>query len=291
MIVVRIWDGLGNQLFQYAYALSLKKRGYDVYLDLNKGFDDKFEKFKNFDVREIQLVNFNISLPHIDITKNQNFDFINQLNGKIDNRCIEHINDNGEHYYFYEENKQFYTHDAFELSDNTYVKGWFQSENYFKNCISEVLKDCSLKKEPKISEHLKEIVGNPNSCAIHIRRGDYVKLNHALNKYYYKKALMYIKYKINNPIFLVFTDNVEWVKRNLDIDSNVYFIKDYGCYSDYEELYIMSLCKNNIISNSTFSWWGAWLNKNEDKIVATPNEKTWFPDQRGIIPEDWVCIR
>jgi hypothetical protein len=172
---------------------------------------------------------------------------------------------------------------------NFYVDGFFQSEKYFVHNRKELLEWF------KIPEKIEEIIYTKYSdllkqkiTSIHVRRGDYVRHpNHHPTQTleYYRSSINYLKDKTD--LFLVFSDDIEWCKDNLKLD-NIVYIEDER---DYIEIYLMSLCYNNIISNSTFSWWGAWLNKNENKVVIGP--KKWFGsaiqnNTNDILPENWV---
>ena len=170
--------------------------------------------------------------------------------------------------------------------------GYYQSEKYFidhKNEISslfEIDNNTSSYLQNKYSNLLKE-----NTCSIHIRRGDYVHLqNHhpLLSIDYYKEAIRIIGEDVN---YLIFSDDISWCEINLDFIPNKTFITGN---LDYQDLYLMSMCKNNIIANSSFSWWGAWLNNHENKIVVSP--KKWFGpaystyNTNDLYPQKWIKI-
>jgi hypothetical protein len=176
-------------------------------------------------------------------------------------------------------NEPHFHHTEINCSEHTLLNGYFQSEKYFKkhdSLIREIFEpSCDiLEKEP---------------TALHIRRGDYCNLQHVhplCSMSYYRDAIKEIGKKEH---FLIFSDDIEWCKK--------YFKKQNFHFSDkntdVEDLYLISMCKNAIISNSTFSWWGAWLNKNEDKKVIAP--KMWFSpnvshNTKDLIPNDWIII-
>ena len=136
------------------------------------------------------------------------------------------------------------------------------------------------------------------AVSLHIRRGDYVS-NPVTNNYhgtcslaYYKKAVLLLKEKIENPSFFIFSDDLLWARENLDFINDMTFIDLDKSIPDHEEMHLMSQCKHNIIANSSFSWWGAWLNENSDKIVIAP--KKWFSDNtintEDLIPAKWMRI-
>ena len=170
-----------------------------------------------------------------------------------------------------------------------YVDGFFQSEKYFVHNRKEILewfkipKQIKEKIELKYSELLKQ-----RTTSIHVRRGDYVRYpnHHPVQTIeYYNKSIEYLK--SHTDLFMVFSDDIEWCKEHIKSD-NIIYIQDE---KDYIEIYLMSLCDNNIISNSSFSWLGAWLNENENKIVIGP--KIWFGAEiqnntNDILPEKWV---
>lgn len=180
---------------------------------------------------------------------------------------------------------QFHFEPIPNLPPNTILDGGFQSEKYFdKELIKETFK-CP---EETLNYWVEKLGNVSEYTSVHVRRGDYLKLSQhhpTLDPEYYKKAFEHIK----SDKYLVFSDDIEWCK-SVFTEGNFTFIKD----EDYRELYLMSLCKNNIIANSTFSWWGAWLNSNENKQVIAPIK--WFGPayfhfkMDDLIPETWKRI-
>lgn len=191
-------------------------------------------------------------------------------------------------YRFYEEKKQKYNLKSANISGNCYVKGWFQSEYYFSDIKGILLREFVPKEKIRISRKMRDAINNEESISIHVRRGDYVRINNVVGKNYYQKAINIMRKKYKNPIFLVFSDDMTWAKNNLEIDEKCIWVNEDRKLQDYEELFIMSRCKSNIIANSTFSWWAAWLNRNEDKCVVAPQK--WFPTQGEITPKNWILI-
>lgn len=185
-----------------------------------------------------------------------------------------------------------------ERTDGYFVGHW-NNEQYFKSSEQILRKDFELKKpfgEPsgKIAEL---IASEPESVSIHIRRGDYVSIpkiaavHRTLPLSYYIEAMGKIIAQKPNAHFFISSDDIGWVKENFPKNYPVTFISSFDI-PDYEELSLMSLCQHNIIANSTFSWWGAWLNQNPDKIVIAP--KQWFNDSDrtigDLIPTSWIQI-
>lgn len=287
MVIVRIWEGLGNQMFQYAYARALKEKGIDVRIDLNKAYDEAFEKYRNNAKRENQIQNFRISLPSIDMNQYGKYKYLSKDTWiKRSIFCLQ--NYSLWKYKFYEEQIQGYSDKSAEIKGNYYVKGWFQSERYFRDIRNILLKEFIPKEKIRISKKLHEVLEDPKSVSLHVRRGDYVKVNIALDTMYYERAIDYIGNNYENPIFVIFSDDLEWVKENIHINGKCIFVNEDKKLKDYEELFIMSRCRTNIISNSTFSWWAAWLNQNEDKRVIAPRK--WIEGQKGIVPKDWMVL-
>lgn len=288
MIIWRIDNGLGNQMFEYANARVWKERGYDVRLDMNKAYDSSFLKHKDNDARQNSIQNFSITLPEIDVLEYGKYEYIKREN--IRDRFIFWLAEHGLwKYRFYEEKVYRYFKKPFCILGNCYVRAWFHDESHFKHIRSILLKEFTLKKKIKISKALREALENEESVSVHIRRGDYVKIRHALKPVYYNRAMKMMKQKYKNPLFLIFSEDLEWAKRNLANTDNCIYVNEDKKLQDYEELMIMSRCRSNIISNSTYSWWGAWLNRNPDKMVIAP-KGPWLSKQTNIIPKNWVAI-
>ncbi|MPM06810.1 O-antigen biosynthesis glycosyltransferase WbnK [bioreactor metagenome] len=171
---------------------------------------------------------------------------------------------------------------------NIFIKGYFQSEKYFnRNLVNELFRidDATSK---VINDKYGEILSLPGITSINVRRGDYLKLSdyHPICTLdYYNRAIDIIG---RDRPYLITSDDLNWCRKN--------FVGDYFYFADYTsptyDLYLQTMCKNNIISNSTFSWWGAWLNNDKDKLVISP--KKWFGpkyainDTKDLIPSEWI---
>lgn len=289
MIIVKLSGGLGNQMFQYSFALNLATKNSEklkidatVYKNNCNGSNDT--------PRGFDLDKFNISSPLANSNEIKKIKYPLGLFSKV-NRFLQQKILRTYHLDVYSLNNK--------LKKDTYLDGYFQSEKNFTENSSLVRKEFSIKKE-FLSEHVQEISTKINQCesiSIHIRRGDYAQ-DEKTNKYhglcslsYYEGAISLITSKVKNPHFFIFSDDLEWVKKNLPINHPHTFVSD-GVLIPQQEMYLMSKCKHNIIANSTFSWWGAWLNENPDKIVIAP--KKWVniePNPHpNIIPETWITI-
>ena len=162
-----------------------------------------------------------------------------------------------------------------------------------------ILSDFTLHTElSNIAIDLKENIKSKESVSIHIRRADLFPNNPnsvnyaALPLSYYVDALQIIRNDIINPFYFIFTDDIEWTVKTFVNILDKYIICSKSKLQDYEELYLMSQCKHNIIANSTFSWWSAWLNNNDNKKVVCPSK--WFEkdeyDTKDLLPSHWIKI-
>jgi hypothetical protein len=178
------------------------------------------------------------------------------------------------------------------IQGNIRLYGYFQSEKYFQKYRSEILDlfDTDEETKDKINQKYSSVLAK-NPTSLHVRRGDYVWLS----DYHYNQGVDYYKSATDiigqEKLYLIFSDDIQWCKENLDFIENKILITDN---TDYEDLYLMSLCENNIIANSSFSWWAAWLNKNENKKVISP--KNWFGksnshlDTKDLYCDKWYVI-
>ena len=285
MIVIRLQGGLGNQMFQYAAGLSAANK-IDTNLKLDVSW---FEDMQEVDTpRFYELGNF--SLQQDFITSNQYYFIKDSMKKRFLSVGKARLSKYSEPHFQYDNNLE-------KIKNNTYLEGYFQTEEYFKSIRPEILKRFSIKNEP--STKSKEIINMAHkyeSVSLHVRRGDYVtnqnasKFHGLIGEDYYKKAKSIMNKKIKNPKYFIFSDEIDWVKKNFDLPKGSVFITHNK--SGIEDMRIMIECKHNIIANSSFSWWGAWLGQNTDKKVIAP--KVWFLDNTintsDIIPSRWQKI-
>ena len=195
----------------------------------------------------------------------------------------------------YEEPHFHYDPGFLHLPRHTVLNGYFQSEKYFKGNRDILLREFVWKKEPqgKNLSLFREIQQTPGSISLHIRRSDYITNENAAKVHgitemgYYKAGVKKIAQNINNPKFYIFSDEPEWCRQNLNLNHPTEYILNHGRGS--EDMRLMKECRHHIIANSSFSWWGAWLSKNPDKLVIAP--KKWFSCQekntKDLIPDSW----
>ena len=281
MIIIRVWEGLGNQLFQYAFAKRLEMvKGKKVFLDTNLKHVKIHEE--RGVVRKFTLDKFNISLKMAEEIDKEGWRYLSQKNfwDKIKLYLAKH---SLWRYNFFEQ-EQPYARVKNHFWGNYYIKGWFQSEEYFRDIRNILLKEFTPKEKVKLSHKLYLVMKSSTTVSLHIRRGDYKKLGLIIPIQYYYDAISYMNKVVEKPVYIIFTDDIVWVKKNLAISEEKLYVSEEGNYEDYEELLIMSKCTNNIIANSTFSWWGAWLNQNNKKIVIAP--KTY----NKCTPKEWKHV-
>ena len=293
MIIVNLMGGLGNQMFQYALGRRLAQdKGVALKLDT--------QWFGKQNLRKFELDKFNITFKiasEEEIYSTRHF-FRNRIIRKVYS-----IYQNQLPYFkrsfINEPNFGFFDHHILEVPKNCYLTGYWQSEKYFSSMEDTIRKEFTLKEiaDSNFIELSKEMQ-NINSVSLHVRRGDYVtnpqtnKFHGVLSTDYYKLAVKLIQNKIDTPHFYVFSDDLEWVKERLNFVTPCTYIEGKKEGRDCEEMWLMSQCKHHIIANSSFSWWGAWLGNNPDKIVISPNQ--WFADPNykvpDLIPEKWIRI-
>ncbi len=192
-----------------------------------------------------------------------------------------------------------YVKELCDLPGDCYITGYWQSERYFEDIKNLIRTDFSFPQpltgyNAEIADKIQSI----NAVSLHVRRADYVTDRQTSNDHgtceteYYDKAVMYISKQITSPVFFIFSDDHEWVKSNLSLKYEHHFVSHNSGPDSYKDMHLMSLCKHHIIANSSFSWWGAWLNKNADKIVIAPDR--WFLadkyDSSDHVPKDWVRL-
>ena len=255
MISCYLQGGLGNYMFQIAATESLAKDNNDSTV---------------FSMSNTMKVHRHIVTYSENILRKINFDDHNPTN-------------------VYEEPK--FSYNKIPYTPNVYLIGYFQSEKYFINNEKHIRDIFSPTEEDY--KYINEKYGDvlyKKTCSIHVRRCDYLDIQEhhpSCDMGYYNKGINHMD---SDTTFVVFSDDIKWCKENF-IGDNFYFVEKQP---DYIDLQVMSMCDNNITANSSFSWWGAWLNKNKNKIVVSPSR--WFGpaksnfDSSDIIPENWIKI-
>ena len=283
---------MGNQLFQYAFARALEYRsGSPVKLD------DSF--FEGQNKRVLCLDNFNTKYQ---IASKAEVEKSLILKSSFLERALNFYSNKNEKNSLCIEKSFLFDDVFFSKKHKTYFRGYWQNEKYFKGIEDIIREELSIKHPASVQNSLliDEIKANRNSVSLHVRRGDYIS-EAQTNKFhgvcgfdYYNDALDVLKARVGEFNLYIFSDDISWVKDNFEYSCNTIFVDWNNESSNYEDLRLMSLCKHNIIANSSFSWWGAWLNQNPNKIVIAP--KQWFADPitnleiQDIIPKSWITI-
>lgn len=289
MVIVKLSGGLGNQMFQYACgkAIALKLKT-DLRLD-HSFFYHNFKK-SGATPRKYELGAFGINL------KIDESDFLKVRISKKLNRLF-----NINLFYNHVKERNSYLADTkFPLNENLYITGYFQSEKYFSTESAQIKKDFSfIEPNKKNLELINRVVNTPNSVGILVRRDDFIssKLDQSLGLDYFENAIKVIKDRICDPFFFVFTiGDTGWSRNLLKFDDNIEIVENDSLeIKGFEKMRLMSLCKHNIIANSSFGWWSAWLNTNPNKVVIYP-EKWHFDENINIeilkdrFPQNWIKV-
>lgn len=263
--------GLGNQMFQYAMVLALRNRGFFVsvdtsmysYIHMHNGYELK----RVFGIDEIVINKQGLHILWIR--------YINRYKPQM--FCVVDANQ--------------YDETVFK-ANHKYIVGYWQDERYFKNVENLIREKFVFQNIDERNLKLAVEMLSCNSVSLHIRRGDYASSNMSLlGNDYYEKAVSYIKRNVESPLFYIFSDDKHEAERIAEKCRITYQLIDNNRGNDsYKDMYLMSQCKHNVIANSSFSWWGAWLNANADKLVIAP--KVWIERKPDFKPQckDWILI-
>ena len=289
MVIIKMAGGLGNQMFQYALARILQINGRNVLLDCS-GYHIHSQKDT---IRNYELDKFRTKIRKAspkEISKYYNWwQLILCYLGRIFKKDISKIIIEKEHRY----------QAKIAKCDNKYLIGFWQSENYFKAARKELLEDFCFQHFTLSQRNQKlqnKLLTEKNSVAVHVRGGDYNTIGNATlygnicTTDYYKKAFSYIQNVIGKTHYYIFTNDLAWTRQIITEDNNVEVIDWNSEDEGWIDMYLMSICKHNIIANSSFSWWAAWLNQNEKKVVIAPSKWQNGSDIEDIVPSEWVRI-
>lgn len=272
MKVLYFGGGLGNQIFEYAFYLSVKdKYPHD---NIYGVYDKKLflEHAGGFEISKV----FNVELPESSYWAK----FVMKL-VLVWNKIIKGSN--------------LYCHNLIQPDYNALLFNAFKmSKSFYENRNDWIsFKDINLNRK---NQSVRDKILSSNSVSLHVRRGDFLSARYAAkhagvaSEKYYEDAIKFIKSKFGNPLFFVFSDDIPWCRDNLDIDNSVFVDWNTGVDS-YIDMYLMTLAKSNIIANSTFSYWGAYFNKN-NPIVIYP-QKWKYSESKGmlnIFPDNWIGL-
>ena len=302
MIIGCIQGGLANQMFQYAFYKTIcELNDYKLILDLSFYNEDVKHLVQwNIDPNKVALKQFKLNVFDFDVKTIKNYNSSELYSKRYPlYKCkvlttfynqIEKLKPYHKKIHVVQKNN-FYDEKLLAVSNNSHLRGFFQHHNYLDHQKGFINNLFELKKEFLCKDflNLKNDFKKQNSISIHVRRGDYVALNHSCSASYYNNAIKFMESRIQKPNFVIFSDDISWCKKNLTFKSKNSFIDERYELKDYHELILMKFCKHNIISNSTFSWWGGWLNQNKNKIVIYP-KNIEITLNRDLCPNNWVRI-
>jgi hypothetical protein len=293
MIIISIKGGLGNQMFQYAFGRKMSIiNNAELFLDL-RWFNTENEDFPRKYVLDKFNINAEIANPILINKVRGGFKNYDSIYNRILKKICPFLFKNN----ISEKNIHF-DPTIFNKKGDKYYDGYWANFNYFIDIDDVIMKDLTLLVNFETSKkNLIDEIRGRNSISIHIRRGDYAKIDSTrefhglLSKKYYESSIEKIVQIVNEPHFYFFSDDIAWVKENYNIACPHTFVENSPDGEEYFDLVLMSMCKHNIIANSTFSWWAAWLNNNPDKVIFVPyNWSKVIPDSSEIVPKSWNII-
>ena len=293
---------LGNQLFQYAFARNLQKRYGGQIVCNTFDLDHRSEKSKVADEKFSYAMggfklNANVVLEDKKMPWYADFNCpaIKPVKKLFPHQYFNHMARHG--YLMWQQTD--YTPIPELTSDCVFVWGWWQDIRYFQD-VQEELSDEVVPATNPLSEnqYIYDVADDAESVCVSIRRGNYLnpavkKLLYVCNEQYFYDSIDRMCEMLHDPKFIVFTDDVSWVKEHMQLESRYpgrQFLYERGCDTVEEKIRMMEMCHNFIISNSTFSWWAQFLSKSKDKIVIAPDR--WFVDGRriGLYMDDWMLV-
>lgn len=292
MIIVKLMGGLGNQMFQYAAAKALAlNHNVNVLVDTSYLNSDTKGQYTQ---RKFELDIFTEKIIIAEKNYLKNFEKVkkSRFYREMQRRFPALFK-----YLYAVESGSKYMESFNKFPANTYLEGFWQSEKYFSNYSNEIRSVFNfVNKIPNELKPLLNQIKSNNSVSLHIRRGDYVALKSANDFHglptieYYKTALNNISQKTGTVELFVFSDDISWCKKNINFSTNTHFVNHN--FEAYWDMFLMSQCKNNIIANSSFSWWAAWLNANTGKMVIMP--QYWFKNIKStdidIVANNWLVV-
>lgn len=287
MVTVNLKGGLGNQLFQYAVGRSLAHKNADrLALDLTGlvRAQDKGDMYRKYALGAFSIKTSTATASEAERAKNP-YGLISKVWRAFSSKVLrqQHIG--------WEPN-------VFRKRGDVYLDGYWQSPKYFADIRDYLLEEIVLTSPlSSAANAFNSKIMSSEAVFIHIRRGDYVTdkkvraINGTCSPDYYTRAILRTKERISNPAWFVFSDDIAWVKTNLNLPVEATFVSDKSI-TDTEELALMASCKHAIIANSTFSWWGAWLIQNPEKVVIAPSPwfDTKYDHHADLIPDSWTRL-
>ena len=297
VIIVNLKGGLGNQMFQYALGYTLaKNKKVPLFFDLRLMEEEKIKPSPRNVPRDFDLDIFGIKKEIV--SKKDLIKIIQFPNNYRLRKYISIILDKLNLFIFYEKKRVFNQRIFKNSFKNIYLDGLWQSEKYFKDIRDEILQIYNfekIKKKEKNINFLKKIDFSKSVC-LNVRRTDFINNpeHNVVNINYYKNAYTNFKNILgDNFKIYVFSDDLEWCKKNLKFNNIEFVEHEYAGFKFYDYLYLMSSFKNFIIPNSSFGWWACWLSKYTDKVIMTPERWSGLVDESliDIVPPEWIRVK
>ena len=287
-MIIRVTGGLGHQMFQYAFKKELNYLypNYNIFLDTS--YYDSRKIHQGYELKKVFGIEDKIQKGLAE------HDFLYKVQKKMANCAGTNLLTSKN--IIMELKIGYYPKAMRNREEKTYYDGYWQSEKYFTNVSDSMRQEFEFSPftEEKNIDLLK-ILQSEECVSIHVRRGDYLSASQYVqlsNTSYYQDALQVMQQHNSNLQFIILSDDVEWCARYLSCGPNAIYVTWNKGEKSYRDMQIMSLCQHNIIANSSFSWWGAWLNKNPNKMVIAP--KSFFKGvsavEQKIVPDEWLTI-
>ena len=286
MIITKLIGGLGNQMFQYAAGAALARRlGVPLYVDARA--------FESYDRHALCLDVFGVPMHQVESRPVRRGGWWKRWLGGLGGGAATGPR-------VYKEKAFTFDPEVLGLQGDVYLDGYWQSERYFEDCASYIRELFTVRVEPSQTnrEYLQAVAGD-RSVSLHVRRGDYVTdaganaVHGTCDADYYARALACVEQRAGPSLqIFVFSDDPDWAEGMFRDDPRVRVMRHNDTLTNYEDLRLMSACRHHVLANSTFSWWGAWLDGRSDSTVIAPQR--WFRDERmdarDLVPQRWIRL-
>lgn len=291
MIAVRLMGGLGNQLFQYAFGRQAADRlGVPLALDLR--WFDHFDPVTTPRAYELGRYPIRAAIAPPKSLPAYPPRFLSRLAQPLLDRLTGRMR-------AYERHQPGFHPDSAVPRDNTLYIGYWQSEKYFPDVADQLRVEFAPRTPPDApNAEYADAIRGCEAVSVHVRRGDYASTPHVNTVHglapldYYREAIRRIRGAVSAARFFVFSDDLAWCRENLPLGPSAVFVQGNDGDRAFEDLRLMSLCRHHVVANSSFSWWGAWLNPNPDKVVIAP--RRWFADPSidttDLVPPSWIQL-
>jgi hypothetical protein len=293
MVIVRLMGGLGNQMFQYAAARRVAL-AHEVPLKLDISW------FARWPGRAYALHALNIQEAFATP------DELRQITGPATRgigrfvfRLRRRFRIRYDWTWLHERRLSPFDRRVFEARERTYLDGYWQSEKYFSDVADTIRREFTIDFHPDArTREIADQIATTESVSVHIRRGDYVsdprasRVRSVCTADYYQRCVARVAERLANPHLFLFSDDPGWVAASLGFEHPTTLVSTVPARPGHEDLRLMSACRHHITANSSFSWWGAWLNPRPDKLVLTPRRWMNDPrvDDRDVVPPAWIRV-